>query len=373
MLFTNPSRLLLGSSIVFLSLGASVGQIQRAEAVGITFDYTYDTNNFFNPNTTVGQQRRTTLTQAGNYFTDYISDSLLAIENNPSSPTGIGYGSNTWTAEFFHPGTGNTQTITDLTVPTDTIIIYAGGRDFNPLGQGGTGGFTIPSGTTTEFTNLIKGRGQNGALTDPKTDIGLWGGSITFDTNIVINVNNNPTNFDWHNTVEITEQNPLDSNEFDFLSVAIHELGHVFGYTSNLDSSWGRHITPNTTEFTGPESLAVYQAETDPSATYVPLKDGSLAHWNTEIDPNTGAEIVIESYTLAGDLQEVALDPNIANGQRKLLTNLDYAGLEDIGWDVNTATIPFEFSPSLGILVVAGMFGTKKVWNARKVKQSAVE
>ncbi|MGK7950306.1 MAG: hypothetical protein AB4368_16370 [Xenococcaceae cyanobacterium] len=363
MLFTNRSRLLLGSSIVFLSLGASIGQIQRAEAVGITFDYTYDTNNFFDPNTTVGQQRRTTLTQAGNYFTDYISDSLLAIENNPSSPTGIGYGSNTWTADFFHPGTGSIQSITNLTVPTDTIIIYAGGRDFDPLGEGGRGGFTIPPGTTTEFTNLIKGRGQDGALTDTKTDIGLWGGSIAFDTNIVIDIDDTPTNFDWHNTVEITEENPLSFNEYDFLSVAIHELAHVFGYTSTLDSSWGRHITPNTTEFTGPESLAVYQAETDPSATYVPLESGSLSHWQ---DGTT-------SFTLDGDSQEVALDPNIFNGQRKLLTNLDYAGLEDIGWDVNTATIPFEFSPSLGILVVAGMFGTKKVWNARKVKQSAVE
>ncbi len=375
MLFSHYSRILFSFSITLLSLGALVGQIQKAEAFDIVFDYDYDLpenggNNFFDPNTTEGNDRRTTLTQAGKYFTDYISDSLSAIENNPSSSSGIGFQSNTWKAYFFNPATGNPETITDLEVSADTIIIYAGGRELSSLGEGGTGGFSGLTGTP-DFTDLIKGRGQAGALADPKTDIGLWGGSITFDTDIVINVNNNPTNFDWHNTVEITEQNPLDSNEFDFLSIAIHELAHVFGYTSNLDSSWGRNIAPGTTEFTGPESLAVYQAETDPDATYVPLKEGSLSHWNTEIDPATGAEIIIESYTLAGELQEVALDPNIANGQRKLLTNLDYAGLEDIGWKVNT--VPFEFSPSLGIFFMAGMFGTKKVWNARKIKQPAVK
>ena len=362
MLFTNRSRLLLGFSIVFLSLGASIGQIKRAEAFNIEFDYTYDTNNFFDSNTTEGQQRRNTLTQAGNYFTDYISDSLLAIENNSSSSSGIGFGSNTWTASFFHPGTGNIQTITDLTVPADTITVYAGGRDFDSLGQGGKGGFTTASGTQ-EFVDLIQGRGEAGALTDPKTDIGVWGGSIAFDTDIVVDINNNPTNFDWHNTVEIAAQDPLDSTEFDFLSVAIHELAHVFGYTSNLDSSWGSNITSGTTQFTGANSLAVYQTETDPSATFVPLENGSLSHWQR----NTS------SFTLAGDSQETALDPNIFNGQRKLLTNLDYAGLEDIGWEVNTTTIPFEFSPSLGIFIVAGMFGTKKVLNAKKTKQSAVK
>lgn len=340
---------------VTLLTAVSLLKTVPVNAFSIDFDYTYDTNNFFDPNTTAGQDRRNTLTQAGQYYTNYISDSLSAIENNSSSRDGIGFGSNTWTASFFHPGTGNQQTIADLTVPADTITIYAGGRDFSSLGLGGTGGFTTASGTQ-EFVDLIKGRGQAGALTDPETDIGLWGGSIAFDTNIVVNVNDTPTNFDWHNIVEPTQDDTLESNEFDFLSVALHELAHVFGYTSNLDSSWGSNISSGTNNFTGANSLAVYQAESAASATFVPLENGSLSHWQNGTD----------SFTLAGDLQETALDPNIANGQRKYLTNLDYAGLEDIGWDVNTATVPFEFSPSLGILVVAGMFGTKKAWNARK-------
>jgi hypothetical protein len=49
-------------------------------------------------------------------------------------------------------------------------------------------------------------------------------------------------------------------------------------------------------------------------------------------------------------------------------TRLDYAGMDDIGWDVNNGVyaIPFEFSPSFGIFGVAIIFSTKKAWGIWK-------
>ncbi len=83
----------------------------------------------------------------------------------------------------------------------------------------------------------------------------------------------------------------------------------------------------------------------------------SLSHWS---DGTNG-------LTLQGIVQEAALDPSIFNGQRKVLTNLDYGGLSDIGWDVDRdaiyVNVPFEFSPALGILFTFSWFGWLKIRN----------
>jgi hypothetical protein len=39
-----------------------------------------------------------------------------------------------------------------------------------------------------------------------------------------------------------------------------------------------------------------------------------------------------------GSPQEAAMDPDIANGQRKHFTDLDFAAMDDIGWQV--AVVP---------------------------------
>ncbi len=273
--------------------------------LNITFNYDFDTEGFFSG--TEGAIRRATLEQAASFYENFITDNLLAIP--PVS------GFNTWTAIFSNPATGNQQSIPNLTIAEDTIIVYAGGRDLpSAIGQGGPGAFSANG--TTDFLDLIRGRGQEGALTDPNTDYSLWGGSITFDTNIVLG----STTFDWHNSSDTAG---LDSNEIDFLSVAIHELGHVLGFGIGEDNSWGNQISG--TGFTGTNALAIYRNEDDLNATSVPLNE-DLGHW----------ENGITSFTLAGNLQEPAMTTGGNQlGQRQLLTNLDYAALEDIGWEID--------------------------------------
>jgi hypothetical protein len=122
--------------------------------------------------------------------------------------------------------------------------------------------------------------------------------------------------------------------ENDFLSVAIHEMAHLLGLGSA--PSWDTYVSGG--QFIGTNSVASYGGN-------VPLY--SDHHW---------AEGTMS--TVKGVTQEAAMDPSITVGTRKLFTDLDYAGLADVGWE--TAAVPFEFSPSLGIILVSALYGIKK-------------
>lgn len=345
---------------IYLGAIFLIGQTLTADAFTIDFNYDYDTNNFFFDDPGVsgddGELRRNSLEEAANYYETYISDDFAAITNNPSSTTGIGYDwggvLNTWTASFSHPVTGNTENITDFTVAANTITIFAGGKSFSDdtLGQGGTGGFSVTkvlngSGDVLnqDFIDLVTARGEIGALESSPTDIGLWGGSITFDNDSDVN----GTAYIWNNDLNSTPA----SGEVDFLSVAIHELGHVLGFGGN---SWNTNVSSG--EFIGTQTVTSYGSN-------VPLSGSS--HWAEGL-----TSIAIDRTPN----QEVALDPSLTIGSRKLLTELDYSGLKDIGWEVSEEAldiqpVPFEFSPGLGILLTCGFFGilkTRHAWQNRK-------
>jgi hypothetical protein len=250
--------------------------------VSIALNYTYDTNNFFNT-----QARRDLLQLAADVLASRLDDTLTAIQ--PS-------GTNTWSAQFSNPATGATQAVSNLNVPSNTITVFAGGRDLptGQLGIGGPGGFS--AGGTQAWLNTVRGRGQAGALLAPQTDVGPWGGSITFDTV--------GTNWNFgRGAVGIT------STQADFFSVALHELGHVLGINSG--TAFTRYVTA-TNLFTGPNAVARNRGVGVPVAP-------DRAHWANGTRYGAG---------------EVSLDPALLLGTRKLTTELDFAGLKDVGWQV---------------------------------------
>lgn len=261
------------------SSAATVGTQPTTGPLSIRFDYSLDSLGFF-----AAQERRTRLQQAADSIVKKFSDQLLAITPG---------GSNTWTARFRNPSNGAQENRSNLSIATNEILVFAGGRPLNAneLGRGERGGFQVSSPSQT-FINTVQARGQSGALATPATDFGPWGGSIAFASTA-----------NWH--FGATTQG-LDSNEFDFIGVASHELFHVLGF--GLSASWDAKVSGG---FTGPNSTAVY------GQSPVPLS--GTTHWQQNITSNG---------------QNVAMSPETTGGVRKLPTRLDLAGLQDIGWQL---------------------------------------
>ncbi len=261
-----------------------------------TVDYSFDTGTpFFD-------------TQAKKDLFESIVDdviSALADDLDPIAPSG----SDTWTATFTNPNTGAPENVVDLNVAANEIIIYAGGRDLGATtkGVGGPGGFT--SSGTGAFIATVEGRGEAGALDDGnETDIGLWGGAISFSTN---------AGTTWHFD-ESTDD--LDPGETDFYSVAYHEVLHLLGFGTS--AAWNNLVDGVNDVFLGTASIAEY----DVAGASPPLEPGDDGHW-------------ANGTTDGGD--EVGLDPSLTSGTRKELTLLDYAALKDIGWEFVAETNGF--------------------------------
>ena len=261
-----------------LLLGAS-----RAQAIQIVLDYQFDTSSFF-----ASQNSRDAMQAAASFFDNQFIDQLSAIQPG---------GSNSWTAGFWDPSGSNTRSVSNLTVNANQLIVYVGAQDYtdNTLATGSPG---WSSGTgSSEFVETMRARGQSGALAQPATDFGPWGGSISFDSSGTI----------WNFEVNTGPS----GGQTDFYSVALHELGHVLGI--GTASSWDAQVSGSS--FVGSYSQASFGRA-------VPLGSGQY-HWAN------GTMSLILGTTTA---QEAALDPSLAQGTRKIITDLDLAGLRDVGW-----------------------------------------
>lgn len=273
----------------------------------IQFDYTYDTGGFF---TGTNSARQSYLEAAAGYVTGFLNVQQLSAVTST--------GSNQLSTIFTNPGTGSTVTLSGQSVASNTLLVYAGGRDLggSTLGQGGSGGF----GWSGTFTF---GRQATGRSTATGTGLPAlpWGGSISFDAV--------GTNWYFDNDIGTVD---VPGGQFDFFSVATHELFHLmgFGNTSAPPSAvngttytnWSSFITGST--FTGPGSMA----EEGGAVALSPEK----AHW---------FEGTMSTAEGSGSPQEAMMDPTIGTGIRKYVTALDLAGLGDIGWQVSgLSTIP---------------------------------
>lgn len=288
--------------LALAGLALSLALPRAASAVSITLDTSSD-GGFFAAN----PQAMPTLQAAAAVFENMLGDSLDAITPG---------GGNTWTAFTFDPGNPAAQlSPMDMNVAQDEIIIFVGGFNFagGTLGLGGPGGFTATG--SGAFLNTVVARGQPGALGAPagRTDFGPWGGSISFDSDT-----------SWHFG---TDTAGLDPGESDFFSVAIHELAHVLGFGTS--ASWDNLIN-GANEFTGVNSVAAFGGNV-PLEAVVPPE--TTSHW--------------QDGTIS-DLQETAMDPTLTTGTRKLLTSLDIAGMQDVGWQI----VP---EPGRGLLVASAL------------------
>ena len=244
--------------------------------ITIQFDYSRDANHFFDDTA-----RRQILELAGETLGNRLDDHLLAI--TPSD-------GNTWSLNATDPAGTGAFALNNQSIPEDTILVFVGSRNMSSLGIGGPGGYS--SSGSEAWLDLVAARGQTGMMDTPETDFGLWGGSITFDNDA-----------NWFFGMSADDQG---SSQQDFLSVAMHELGHVLGV--GTAGSWESQVSGSF--FTGANSAAEYGGN-------VPLSGG--AHFREGTEDNGS---------------EVAMDPSLLVGTRKLFAPLDYAALADIGWEL---------------------------------------
>ncbi|HKS36717.1 MAG TPA: matrixin family metalloprotease [Verrucomicrobiae bacterium] len=294
--------------VLLFALSSITAQAQ----VTFQFDYSLDANNFFSgPN--IG--RRTSLEAAATALQSRLADNLSGI-----SPSG----GNSWTAVFANPATGTQENVSNPTIAPNILLIYAGGRDLGTttLGVGGFGGFGASG--TQAWLDTVSQRGQSGA---PLTEFGPWGGAVTFDIDAAWYFDADPS------TVEAFP------GQNDFHSVALHELGHMLGI--GTAASW-TNLVNGANQFTGSESVSLNGGP-------VPL-ESNRGHWlngTTSTLPGTATQ------------QEVALDPSLTVGTRKNFTDLDFAGLNDLGWTVIPIPEP-RLATLFGLGLLAILIGRRR-------------
>lgn len=306
----SPIRLFL----LTLSLCAS------ADAIEIQLDYTYDTGGFFDQ-----PGAKDALRAVADFYEDRIQDSLLAIDPDDLP------GNNTWTAIFFAPGTGESIEIVDLIVPTDTLVVFVGGRDLGSLGRGGPGGFGV-SGTQAWVDRVIE-RGQAGVGDSPRTDYAPWGGALTFDS---VLDNGRSWNF--------STSGPVDpSSKVDFITTALHEFGHLLGV--GTAESWSAFIDGDD-QFNGPNAIASFggpvPVQPDTGSGHNHWQDDGVCQFPDGFDPTNPLNVLSVAYGSFGAShatnQIARMDPVSCRiptrTEMLVMTDLDLAALRDIGWEV---------------------------------------
>ena len=238
---------------------------------------------------------------------------------DPVTPTGtFGAFPESWQVNFTHPseldgfGQPKLQTVNDLAVAADTLIVYVGARTYSggQLASGGFGGAQTFSFNGSTFDTAAKTRGETGVGT---TDFAPWGGFISVDDSTT-----------WDTSLA------GGGSDYHLYSTLIHEFGHVLGL--GLSASW--HAQRVGSVFTGAESVALNGGN-------VNLDNGD--HW---------AEGTMSDVYGTTTPQEASLDPTIGAGVTKQFTKLDVAGLDDIGWDINPIPEPSQLALALSGLVL---------------------
>ena len=267
----------------------------------IEFDYRFDTNNFFG---SPGSPQRQALERAGEIWSSKLNDDFETI------PAGVQF-------EVQNPQTGIYETIT-LEREIDDLLIFVGASatPFEAEDLGGTG--TRPDGTelfkaenlgilakakydgvnldnvADVFQRRISGNfRQTGGIA---TDFEPWVGAISFGTTP-------PQGRQWD--FSVNEQD-LDPEKFDFVSVAIHEIGHILGIgTAPAFDAIGEGAS-----FDGVNTLA------------------SNNNQPVELEEDLGH--VKDGF----NDDQVLLDP-ILNQGRNQPSAIDFAMLADIGYEID--------------------------------------
>ena len=334
--------------------------------LNIVLDYTHDTYIQTNPTALAA------LEAAADDLEAVITSVLPARTDSNSVTVGKATAEIDWNVQYSNPATGTLITIDPVDIPADEFRVFVGVRNITQPGSGsktlGTGGpassVGISSGWSIDplFTSEIPqaiadmgtavaqleadananaGRGGVGPnfgtfsnITFAGTigsssfsysadvDYGLTAGNLWFDvdTDDDSNTDSNATldaYWHWNHTT------PTPTGKNDFYTVALHELLHTLGYGTS--DSWDDLINPSDPdEWLGSELIAL------------------LGTGENAVDTQSGAHLrsgLLGNVLGTTTAQEAVMDPSITVGSRKLLTDLDAAVLDDIGFTIASVAV----------------------------------
>jgi len=293
--------------------------------ISVRLDYRFDTDGFFTP------QRKQLLQIAADTIASRLTDQLAAIVPSANFD---------WTVVVQNPQTGEDVSLFNPTVSANEIVIFAGARDLQePAGhqgppmRGGGGTFVAPeivprtsgscAGGTVEdpeacvnefnaLKDLIQSRGNPGALLPSPTDFAPYFGTIVLDSGET----------DWFDELEPSGIDP--SAQVDFLTVVTHELAHAFGF--GIAPAWDALTSTDRTRFWGSAAQEVHLGSGAVPLDRRPCPNDQSqvcdgVHWNVSVlNQHESIMIPVLSFSASG---------------RELMSPLDYAGLDDIGWELN--------------------------------------
>lgn len=281
-------------ALAFLALPA----VSQA-AIDIQFDYTYDTG--FLTGTNASRQA---------VFEQVASDLEARLINETFSALAPS-GQNTLQLSFDNPGNSGTDVIlNNPSIAANTLKVYVGGSDLSASGQLGFSNYGIAYGGFSNWFNTIEARNST-------TNYEPLGGGITF---------NSATN--WYFG---TDESGLGFSQYDFYTVVMHEMIHMLGFGQSdaftADSSGGQFVGSNVQALVG----------------------GPVAL-------NAGGDHFAQSTSYLGDTSIMV--PALVNGQRRYATELDFAVLRDIGY--NITAVPEPATWALSLLGLVGVFAASR-------------
>jgi hypothetical protein len=237
----------------------------------IRFDYRFDTVGFFTP------ERRAALEAAGAIWSSVIRDDFDTVPKG----TGIRLRNPENRDEYLW--------VNSIEEDIDDLLVFVGTSEAIPgLGRSGPAGTVM---TDDPVLDAALAARRDGADFEP------WAGSISFKAS---------SNFFFDPTPASAGDIPPEA--FDFISTAVHELGHVLGFASCAAFT----ALISGTSFIGPAAQASYGGP-------VPLMS-DLGHFQDH---------------LQSDGVDTLMDPGISNGVRLVPTQLDRAVFADLGYELS--------------------------------------
>jgi len=297
---------------------ASISMAGSAQAIEFVFDYSYD-DGFMT------LERRAILEQAASVLETRITDELGAIGPDGTFRSRIFFSS---------PATGQSANDQSAVIGANQLRVYVGNRG---LGEGVThnsvGTVASPTGGSgpeyDAYRAAMMSRGQTGVLTSPQTDFGPWGGALAFNSAMA---------YYFDNDLSTTES----FEGYDFYTAALRGLIGILGFggglVNNTAASYTAQADTTNMLFNGENAVA---------------QNGGLA---VALDDDSyrflGASV---SSTVGGLSQTALMTMTLSAGERRQVTDLDWAVLSDIGWQVAAVPEPAEYAmflAGLGVLTV---------------------